>query len=181
MTTRGFTLAELLIALAILGIIATFTIPKILENQQASSYRAIAKEVASMITSGYSEYKRTNQVTAGFVPSDLMPYFNYVRVDTASSIDDTPGYGLQSCSNANKCIILHTGAAILFWDGSPMGGTTSTDKVYFDVDPDPTDNTTSTSGPKKSVAFVLYYNGRITSVAGDSGDPNDDPNWFGWD
>lgn len=43
-TQSGFTLAELLIALTILGVIATFTIPKILTAQQASTYNAIAKE-----------------------------------------------------------------------------------------------------------------------------------------
>lgn len=46
-SAQGFTLAELLIALAILGVIATFTIPKILTTQQNSKYNAMAKEVAS--------------------------------------------------------------------------------------------------------------------------------------
>ncbi len=40
---KGFTLAELLMALAILGVIATFTIPKILGAQQSSSSNAKAK------------------------------------------------------------------------------------------------------------------------------------------
>lgn len=40
----GFTLAELLISLAILGLIATFTIPKIMSAQQNNEYSAIAQE-----------------------------------------------------------------------------------------------------------------------------------------
>jgi prepilin-type N-terminal cleavage/methylation domain-containing protein len=41
---KGFTLAELLIALALLGIIASFTIPKVLESSTNAKYKAMAKE-----------------------------------------------------------------------------------------------------------------------------------------
>jgi prepilin-type N-terminal cleavage/methylation domain-containing protein len=50
----GFTLAELLIALAILGEIATFTIPKILSSQQNGTNKAKAKEAFSMVSSAYN-------------------------------------------------------------------------------------------------------------------------------
>lgn len=50
---RGFTLAELLIALAILGVIAAFSIPKVLSAQQNQTYNAIAKEAAAT----YQNYK----------------------------------------------------------------------------------------------------------------------------
>jgi prepilin-type N-terminal cleavage/methylation domain-containing protein len=45
----AFTLAELLIALAILGVIATFTIPKVLQSQQDSKKTAIFKETIAAI------------------------------------------------------------------------------------------------------------------------------------
>ena len=47
MKPQGFTLAELLIALTILGVIAIFTIPKVLQSQQDTRYSAAAKEVAT--------------------------------------------------------------------------------------------------------------------------------------
>lgn len=60
----GFTLAELLISLAILGIIATFTIPKLLMNQRVSAYNASAKESAASI----SELTRSIGPVAWLVP-----------------------------------------------------------------------------------------------------------------
>ena len=56
---RGFTLAELLIALAILGVIATFTIPKILDSGTDSKRNAIAKEIAATVSGAYQNYKIT--------------------------------------------------------------------------------------------------------------------------
>ncbi|MCE3235965.1 MAG: hypothetical protein K0Q50_2145 [Vampirovibrio sp.] len=52
----GFTLAELLISLSILGIIATFTIPKLLMNQRVSAYNASAHESAASISGAYQQH-----------------------------------------------------------------------------------------------------------------------------
>ncbi len=49
----GFTLAELLIALALLGVIATFTIPKVLQANTDAKYNAEAKETIQMIANAY--------------------------------------------------------------------------------------------------------------------------------
>ena len=62
-TSTGFTLAELLIALAILGVIATFTIPKILTSQANSQRNAIAKEVMSMISGAHQQLKSNNALS----------------------------------------------------------------------------------------------------------------------
>jgi prepilin-type N-terminal cleavage/methylation domain-containing protein len=71
---KGFTLAELLIALALLGIIASFTIPKVLESSTNAKYKAMAKEAAGMISGAYQNLKLANGLSANTTTCDLTQY-----------------------------------------------------------------------------------------------------------
>lgn len=89
----GFTLAELLISLAILGEIATFTTPKVLSAQQNGANKAKAKVVAGMITGAYQQAQWAGIVTANTKPADLTPYMNYIKIDSSGTIiDNRPGF-----------------------------------------------------------------------------------------
>jgi prepilin-type N-terminal cleavage/methylation domain-containing protein len=185
--TFGFTLAELLIALAILGVIATFTIPKVLQSQADSKYKAIAKETAAAVSQAYQNY-RQNGNTGVLELNDLSPYLNYVSIRTTGLIDDYYGTGTNNCSNTRRCFILHNGGVV--YNSSTMGGTASTSAMWFEVDPDGQSSST-TNGPGKSIMFWLYYSGRLKTYSTidpntcDSGwctsaDANADPPWFNW-
>jgi len=195
----GFTLAELLIALAILGVIATFTIPKVLLVQQNQQYKAIGKEFAGMIEGAYQQYQLRNTVTAATQPSDLVPYMNYVNHDTTSIIDHaqtvTSTGGVLACNSSQgagnyTCYTLHNGAKFLIRD-YPFGGMSPSNAIYFFLDPDGKVTDGTTNGPGKSVVFWLYLNGHITTWGGldasvdNNGDiyspqPAYDPPWFSW-
>jgi prepilin-type N-terminal cleavage/methylation domain-containing protein len=60
----GYTLAELLIALGILGVIAVFVIPKLLAIRSNQSYNSSAKEAAATISGAYQVYKSKYAVTS---------------------------------------------------------------------------------------------------------------------
>lgn len=80
----GFTLTELLIAVTILGSIATFTIPKILTAQQNAQKLSASKEAAATVAQAWVLYKLQNS------PGDtdlrvLEPYLNYVAKYTTGA------------------------------------------------------------------------------------------------
>jgi prepilin-type N-terminal cleavage/methylation domain-containing protein len=191
----GFTLAELLIALAILGVIATFTIPKVLVAQQNGQNLAKAKEVAGMVAGAFQAAVQAGTISSSTKPSDLAQYINYVSIDTSGRlIDGHPGIASSTCNSTYPCMKLHNGGYLWLQDDSSFGGTSNLHMIAFRFDPDPANNTTSTSdGPLKAVQFQLYYNGMLRTRAltftgscdsnGCTGkDPNSafDPSWFSW-
>lgn len=194
MKRKGFTLAELLITLAILGIIATFTIPKVLNSGQSSEWDSAAKEAIGMVSEAFSSYKNENTLTINTGPSDLTQYFNYVAVDTATTIDLETGENSVDCGNANRgCIRLHSGAMLGWRLNNRFGQATNTHYITFTFDPDGQYSGTTT-GPGKAIIINLYYNGRINTSAerlvgdttyagGSSQSPGPDPqaDWFSWD
>jgi prepilin-type N-terminal cleavage/methylation domain-containing protein len=191
----AFTLAELLIALAILGVIATFTIPKVLQSQQDQRFKAVGKEAVATIVGAYQAYQQANgPAPTDMVTWDLTPYMNYIKFETANEkIDETwPYNATRNCAGGAPCAILPSGAAIQFqWQ--EFNNTASTNAITFLIDPDGKVTTNGAANtPGKSVQMILYYNGRITTVGeaipyySSSGGPfgataGRTPDWFSWD
>jgi prepilin-type N-terminal cleavage/methylation domain-containing protein len=155
---KGFTLAELLIALAILGVIATFTIPKILESSTNGKLVAIAKETASMISGAFTNYKANATPTSLTQPQDMTTYMNYVSTDVASTFQ-TPNQGvrLNTCSATLVCMNLHNGGVLQYDTGQSFGGVGATNALVFATDPD------GFLPGAGGVNFFLFFNGRLSS------------------
>jgi prepilin-type N-terminal cleavage/methylation domain-containing protein len=164
----GFTLAELLICLAILGVIAVFTIPKILIVQQNASYTAIFKEAQGTVASAYYNYSIQNGFSTNTTFGALTPYLNYVSATTSGNVDDVQGSGPWGCGGTRTCFKLHNGAVINVSVSVPFG-TTGNMRVF--VDPDGVYSGTTT-GPGKSQSFYLYPDGKI------SGSSHGDADWY---
>ena len=188
----GFTLAELLIALAILGVIATFTIPKVITAQQNNSYNAKAHEAAAMITAAYQVYALNNApVSASTTSGALTQYMNYVNLDTTANIDWAYTLASGGSSASQPDLLLHNGARLVLYNTISFGGTNPNNAIIFMLDPDGVVTDGTTNGPGKSIQFFLYYSGRIgsygampaTAVSSDTSrgpNPNYDPPWFTW-
>lgn len=199
----GFTLPELLITLTMLSVIATFTIPKVLNSQQEAKSKAIAKEAAGALSAAFMAYQQVNAISADTSLSDLTPYLNYVKVATNGAIDMIYGVtGSNPCDSSSPCYVLANGAVIRDpyqktapGTGNRFGSKATTHYIYFDVDPNGVlDHSATTNGPGKSVDFDLYTNGRIVDAAAcKPGDttylgataysawcPGQSPPWFSW-
>ena len=68
LTCKGFTLSELLVSLALLGLIAAFTIPKVLYNIQASQQRALLTTAIRTLSDATS--KLANEPPALVAPNN---------------------------------------------------------------------------------------------------------------
>lgn len=156
---QGFTLAELLISLAILGIIATFTIPKVITSMNNSQNKAIAKEAASMVSGAFSAYQLNNTITSSTKGSDLTQFMNYVTLDTSTNYSagaNQTGTALQACTATLPCLKLHNGGVMQYDTVMTMGGTAASNAVYFNVDPDG-------AGTQGAISYVLFSNGRFST------------------
>lgn len=188
----GFTLAELLIALAILGVIATFTIPKILSAQRNEQFNTATLETVSTISGVYQTYKLSNQITSSFGIQNLTNYLNFIAVDTVSTIDLYQTGTTQACNiSGGVCLRLHNGSYLQYWPGNNFAGTDATNAVPFMIDPDGKVTDGTTNGPGKATSFWLYADGRVvdggntlvgTTYSGGSGSANTSrvPPWFHW-
>jgi prepilin-type N-terminal cleavage/methylation domain-containing protein len=110
----GFTLAELLIALAILGVIATFTIPKVLQSQQNGQKIAIFKETIAAIQQAQDK----EQLEGGVTPTtDDM---NAIKTcpNNAGTEGCWPQAALGVWPNFNKS----SGGGMILANGASVGG-----------------------------------------------------------
>ena len=167
---RGFSLAEILITIAIMATIAAFTIPKFASGSivnQSSQYSAIAKNSAFMVSSAYEVYR----LQYGTIPStlgikDLTPYMNFTSLDSSGfTVDHIQTQSTKTCDSGNPCLHLYSKATLLYEQGIQFGGTATTNAVFFSIDPDGRVTDGTTNGPGKSVEFWLYYDGKIKSSA----------------
>lgn len=188
---KGFTLAELLIALAVLGVIATFTIPKILVAQQNVKNNAIALEAIGMVSAAFTQASYIQGLSSSLGTSSLTPYMNYVSVSTSLALDSQHSTGTGTCSGSYPCLVLHNGALMRYQAGRTLGGTNTTNAIWFQLDPDGVVTDGTTNGPGKAVMFFVYANGAIKTYGTilpntcDNGTCRDpdltyDPPWFHW-
>lgn len=163
---KGFTLAELLIALGLLGLIAALTIPKVLQAQQNNRDIANAKETADTMSSAYQQLQTLRLESTSTTLGALKPYLNYVKIYTGS-IDDAYTDTSFSCNSGNyECLKLHNGGVVGYRANVSFGGSASTNALPFFFDPDGQVTDGTTNGPGKSLPLFIYYSGRMLDRSG---------------
>lgn len=160
---KGFTLSELLVSLAVLGLIAAFAVPKVLTSVGNSTLLANAKEALSTISGSYEALKADydgmipttlgNNLTTG-VPSKM----SYAQIGTYTqgafgTVDAFAAAaavaGLNSVRFANNAIVTFDTR-----DTFVAGALGTIGRTVYNVDPDGT-------GPNKGFTVILGYDGRV--------------------
>ena len=75
MKKRGFTLAEVLITLAIIGVVAALTIPSVISNSQQQEFKTGLRKAVSVLNSAIT----MNMAIDGESPYDNRELFNYLQ------------------------------------------------------------------------------------------------------
>lgn len=145
---NAFTLAELLIALAILGVIATFTIPKVLNSQVDTKRKAILREiVASVNEAGYQGYIK-GEILSGYNGSYIMEHLNAVKLCANAQTDGCFSQNATEAAweRAEPGMILHNGASvaglndnvgvqngvIIDWNGPELPNQAGEDQMFLE-------------------------------------------------
>lgn len=153
MKTPGFTLAELLITLGILGMIATFTIPKVLAAQNSAKTKAILKETVASLNQILYDGMISGELTQGTYQDYLRNTLNHIKhCDDAAAEGCWPGSTDTSWNTANaEGYILHNGVMLTDVEYPNAEG----DSVVIDVN--------GTQGPnlagKDQLVVVLCWKG----------------------
>lgn len=158
--TSGFTLAELLIALAILGVIATFSIPKVLQAQQDGRNQAVLKTNASQLSALLYELNLKHQTQSSeffFINNQnlIVPRLNAVKqcglINPGNPADpcmpDAVCKPTTICQDWEYGATLHDGSSVAFTnaageenfilidaDGARGLNTVGKDRLVIDMD-----------------------------------------------
>jgi len=195
-SNTAFSLVELLITLALLGVIAAMCVPPLFSSPATRSnakYTALARDTAVMVASAYEQYKFANgSVAAGTTFGAFTPYMSYLKVDNTTTIDSYSTGTNVSCATYS-CLKLHNGAMLLYNSTWNFNGTNTTNANFFYIDPDGVQTDATTNGPGKALVLWLQYDGSMHSwgtlpatIAFSTGSapgtvsatPSYDPAWF---
>ena len=119
---RGFTLAEVLITLAIIGVVAAIAIPSVISNSQQQEFKTGLRKAVSVLNSAIT----MNMAIDGESPYDNADLFNYLKrhmsiIETLDNIQDkyNSGSGNELFGSYNNGAFYTTdGMRFEFYNGS---------------------------------------------------------------
>jgi len=123
MTKRfGFTLAELLIVLGIIGVIAALTMPTLLSNTQGAQYKAAYKKALSVLSQAVvlnialDDYNLADTTVTGTATTDQSIYTLFKnRMNVVKTTNGAIGYTINA--NGNTFTQVATNYTLFFNDG----------------------------------------------------------------
>jgi len=161
---------EMVIACAVLSAVALFVVCFGPGRPPAVQ---ISLAVMGMVSDAYAQYQDAHTPDEKTTPADLIPYINYVAVDTTTSFDGTPSLPVASSCANNYCLRLRSGkaaSALVFVDTQPFGATKPHSRIHFYLLP------VDAAHYPGVIDIVQYFNGKTTT--GGCLKQGSDPDWW---
>ena len=166
MKKLGFTLAEVLITLVIIGVIAAMTVPTLMNNTNAQEFRSALKKAISSLNQAIEREYAMEGVNVGDFTSaaDLATNLfgkNLQVIDTTQAVQGHSGSNFVTADGMIFSITEFTPASCDFENETSCG------TIYIDVNgkKGPNKDTTSSTHPR-DIYKVLLYSQR--AIAGDT-------------
>lgn len=147
--SKAFTVTEMLIALAILGLIAAFTVPKVIGQIDLSIKKAIYKDVVKIVSGSYQAF------LADQAPRQPSFVHSYWLMDYLTGLERLPN-GTLLCHSLpqNNCFKYPSSNTVLwFGNGSCISPATKL-AISFDIDG---------LGPEPNMNLYVDINGKVTN------------------
>lgn len=170
----GFTLAELLIALAILGVIATFTIPKVLQGQSDSKKYAVMKETIAALNAALNTPCQMGEITESNIGTYLVDHLNAIKLCRTDGVAEgcwtqSDPMGTQATKMA---VTLASGAVIGGLDDTNNG--TGMDNIIVDWNGINLPNTEGEDQIVLKAVITSAGGGRVCTIRNEPGYPTSD-------
>jgi len=169
---QAFSLAELLVVLAVIGFVAMLVTPKVTVAFDRHTRTAIVKDLTMSVAQAYGVLSVKEGMTAATTFGDIARYMNIANMKTTGSIDSYPGGPAVSCSGSYSCYQMASGSIIAVDNAHTFSEEIPNASLRFiiDTDGDMQAGTTMTNGGTiedvsgAGAGFFLSYDGRITPV-----------------
>ena len=187
----GFTLAEVLVTLGIIGVVSALTVPTLMQNYQRKSYVTQLHKVYNELSQALLQYQTdrnaVNLREAGINSlNNTLAFINsYFKVITDCGADTEPCFATEyhkldgtkmddeRCSSKHPCLVLANGCSMSIY--YPDGDVGPIFQVILDINGQKGPNIAG----RDFFSFYVYNNGVIDDLA--TKDSEDSPNGFEWD
>lgn len=162
----GFSLVEVLIAVGLLGLIATFTIPKVLQSTGESAGTARFKDSLVALQTAMEWGITTQELTLSNSYDFFVEHINGAKECDDAVADGCIGTVTPTCGALSKAIVLPTGAVLYDFDGGYTNGGGYAETVCIDLN--------GSEGPNTEGDDVLqvrlYYGTEAYDAFGEPGE-----------
>jgi prepilin-type N-terminal cleavage/methylation domain-containing protein len=171
--SSGFSLIEIMVAIVLLGVLASILLPTLKTDISTEKNRGITLDAVAELAQAYVKYQKDALPDATTSADDLVQEMNFIRiindssynVQVAEATSPLPcttlapcALWVSPCDAATPCVLLQNGALIQYDVDLTFAGTGyNSNALHFVVDPDADGDETATS-------LVMFFSGRMTTV-----------------